>query len=110
MLWRSQVKAAAVAILLVTTSQASAEQKLTAGLILEKMSSEQRFAYIAGVVEGLAHARLIADGNERSGHDCIFNWFYGGGASAKVVAAFRKYPNHYPGPIIHALTKPSCGG
>lgn len=105
MLWTRPIATAGAAFLL--GSAASAETPLTAGIILEEMSSEQRFAYIAGVVEGLAH-----QAPEEATGACLFRWFYegDGNASAKILAAFERYPNHRAAPIILALSKSKCGG
>lgn len=49
---------------------------LTAGVVMEKMTSEQRPSYIAGVVERLAYARYAKDGKADQGMKCIYQWFY----------------------------------
>ena len=89
---------------------------MTAGLIMEKMPQAERFAYVAGIVEGFAHARFLGDTRERgektqTGMNCIYGWFYGtkGETYLEVEAAFTKYPEHYPATLIAAMLKKRCG-
>lgn len=85
-------------------------QTLNAGTILEKMTSDERLMYIAGVVEGLAHARTIANDGDRTGEVCLYNWFYrSGNTSGKISDAFRLYPDRYAAEIIRVLARKQCG-
>lgn len=43
---------------------ASADTTITAGVIMEKMPERERFAYVAGVVEGLREALDRRDGKQ----------------------------------------------
>lgn len=114
MLWmKSKVAAysAAAVLSFYASNPAFSDEKLTAGVILERMNSEERFAYMAGIVEGLAYARRLADGGDRTGEGCLFNWFYRSDATtAKILEAFRRYPQEYAAPIILTLSKRTCGG
>ena len=93
------------------STPAVADTPLTAGIILEKMSSEQRSAYVAGVVEGLAYARFQRDGKQEDGLKCIYDWFYkeGGDTARTIYAAFERYPNYPAGVIVWTLMKKKCG-
>lgn len=111
MLWRNQVIAAAfAAVFLVSDTPISQAEQLNAGAILNNMSAVERFTYLSGVIEGLAHARFVADGGA-TGRACLHAWFYDTPESRrKLEAAFARYPNEYAAPIILALTKRQCGG
>lgn len=89
---------------------------MTAGLVMEKMSAGERYSYVAGVVEGFAHARFLQDTRRhgqksQSGMNCIYDWFYrsGGKTYLRVEAAFKKYPQHYPATLVAAMLKKRCG-
>jgi hypothetical protein len=91
-------------------------QDMTAGLILEKMQPEERFAYINGIVEGMAYARFrkdtIATGSkDEAGMKCIYGWYYTGDGKthARIEAAFRKFSDHMPSVIIGTMVKKECG-
>jgi hypothetical protein len=77
---------------------------------MEKMTVEQRYTFIAGVVEGLAYARFASDGKETAGMNCIYRWFYDDAKVADLIEeAFRKYPSFTPGAVVAALAKRKCG-
>lgn len=89
---------------------------MTAGMILEKMKADERFAYINGMVEGIAYARFRKDtlatgGKNESGMKCILDWYYAGDGSthARIEAAFRKYVEHMPAVLIGVMVKDECG-
>ena len=55
-------------------------QDMTAGFIMENMEPKERYAYVSGIVTGMAYARFrkdtIASGSrDESGMICIHNWF-----------------------------------
>ena len=89
---------------------------MTAGLLLEKMGGDERFAYINGMVEGMAYSRFrkdtIAAGSKtETGLNCIYGWYYSGDGKthASIEATFRKYPDQMPSVIIAAMIKKECG-
>ena len=59
---------------------------LTVAETRNNMSPDERFAYVGGVVEGLAFARWIADNRNTEGRDCILNWYF---ANDNESARFR---------------------
>lgn len=61
----------ALALALAQGSEAAAED-FTAGVVMTKMNVEQRAAYLAGMVEGLAYSRYRADGKKTEGMACIY--------------------------------------
>jgi len=103
------------ALSLGVSATASADTPMTAGVVAGKMNSQQKYAYLAGIVEGLAYARFIKDNKREDGMKCIYEWFYGAGAddsvrtTTKAYEAFEKYPDYPPGVIVWTLLKKQCG-
>jgi hypothetical protein len=84
--------------------------EFTAGVVMEKMTAEQRYSFVAGVVEGLAYARFASDGKDTTGMKCIYGWFYDDPKVTDLIyAAFQKYPDFTPGAVVAALAKRKCG-
>ena len=82
----------------------------TAEKVMKHMDDKQRYAYMAGVVEGLAIARYMKDGKQKAGMECIYDWFYGDKTTVNTsYAAFEKYPAYPPGSIVDVLAKRKCG-
>lgn len=85
----------------------------TAGVIMQRMSAQERVTYINGVVDGLAYARYLRDGKKKAvGMKCIFDWYY---PSTKdkdpilvILDAFDKYPDYPPAAIIEVLAEKAC--
>ena len=91
-------------------SASASGQELTTGVIMDRMGNNERFHYIAGIVEGLAYARYINDGQETGGMACINNWFYGqDGAIEQVYQAFGEFPDYPPGAVMSVLLGQVCG-
>lgn len=93
----------------------SSATDFTAGAVMNRMKSEERLPYIAGVIEGLAYARYMRDGKKTQGMMCIYDWFYKGkdGKSSDdnitlIYAAFGKYPDYPPGVIVETLAEKAC--
>ena len=89
---------------------------MTAGIVLEKMSGKELFAYVYGIVDGMAYARfrrdtLAAGTKQQTGMDCIYKWFFANdnAAFAKIEGAFRANADYIPPVIIAALIKKECG-
>lgn len=83
---------------------------MTARVISEKMTAPERAAFLAGIVEGLAHARYIKDDKATEGRSCIYSWFYDDKSTLpKIHEAFERYPDTLPGRIIGALVATKCG-
>ncbi|GJE18433.1 hypothetical protein AIGOOFII_3158 [Methylobacterium marchantiae] len=82
----------------------------TAGVVMSKMKPEERYPFIAGVVEGLAYGRFVHDEKKTEGMGCVYDWFYKEPKTVDVIyAAFGKFPDHLPGAVIAALVKRKCG-
>lgn len=75
------------------------------------MEGGDRYTYVAGIVEGLAHARFVKDNKDTKGRACIYGWFYEDKETLpKIYAAFGKYPGALPGAVVGALAFAKCGG
>jgi hypothetical protein len=82
----------------------------TAEKVLHGMSADERAAYIAGVVEGLAYARYKNDGDQTVGMRCIYDWLYlNEEAPQAILATFKRFPDHTPGAVIAAMAQKECG-
>ena len=85
-------------------------QAMTAGVVLDKLSAEERNAYLAGVIEGLAYARYAKDGKQTDGMACIYQWFYQTDGTRRAIhEAFGKYADYTPGAVLAAMTEKECG-
>lgn len=80
------------------------------------MQPEERFAYVSGIVEGMAYARfrkdtIAAGSKDEQGMKCIYGWLHKGDGStyAMLDATFRKNGQHMPSVIIATLLKKECG-
>ena len=92
------------------SSSAFGQTELTTGVVMERMDPNDRAAYIAGIVEGLAYARFLRDGRQTAGMACINNWFYGhDGAIDQVYVAFGQFPDYPPGAVLSVLLDQVCG-
>lgn len=91
------------------SAPAFGQTEMTAGSVMERMEPEKQFAYIAGVVEGLAYARYVSDGQTTDGMQCINDWFYRqDGALAQVHDAFAALPEYPPGAVLAVLLEQVC--
>ena len=89
----------------------AAQEQMTAGSLTTNMNADERISFLAGIVEGLATARYYADDKQPEGRKCIYDWFYRtDGTLRKVYAAFDRYPDQFPGPIMAVLIRSKCGG
>lgn len=103
------MRAVAALVAAIVASDAPA-QTMTAGVIMEKMDGRERYTYVAGVVEGIAHARFIKDNKDTKGRACINAWFYDDKDTIqKIYEAFQKYPGVLPGAVVGALAATKCG-
>lgn len=98
--------------LLIVAAAPAAATDLTAGVIAERMSTDERVAYISGVVEGLAYARFLRDRPDETGMQCIYDWFYvegNGGSWERIDAWFERHQDQTVGVLLHVLIKKECG-
>ena len=93
----------------IVSPSAFAQTELTTGVVMERMDNTERFAYIAGLIEGLAYARYVRDGQQTEGMACINNWFYRReGAVDQVYVAFGEFPDYPPGAVMSVLLDQVC--
>ncbi|MEJ0017588.1 MAG: hypothetical protein WDN25_13680 [Acetobacteraceae bacterium] len=84
--------------------------EFTAGVVMEKMKEQERYVFVAGIIEGLAMARYAKDQKQSQGMQCIYDWFYKSPDTLQTIyAGFQRYPSYPPGTVVHVLTKQKCG-
>ena len=102
-------------LLPIVTSEAEATE-FDAGVVMQKMTGDERAWYIQGVVEGLAYSRYERDNQHVEGEakvvtgmNCIYDWFYEKPHTIDLIyAAFGRFPNYTPAAIINNLVKQTC--
>lgn len=81
----------------------------TAGFFLDELEDSQHFAYLSGIVEGLAYSRFKADGDQIEGMACVYGWFYDDPeVTLRIYTAFDKFRDHTPGAIMGAMIERKC--
>lgn len=81
---------------------------LTAQDVLEKMSPDERGAYLIASVEMAAFLAKVNGDKERSA--CIMNWWFDTPATnGRVVAVFERFSDRAPQPILYVLMNKACG-
>ena len=84
-------------------------ERFTTGTVMQKMGSEERFAFVAGIVEGLAMSRYMQDGKKPEGMKCIYDWFYVNPKTVEnIYAAFERYPDYPPGTVVDVRARKTC--
>lgn len=87
-----------------------ADSELTTGAVMQRLDPSERYAFVAGVVEGLAYARYLQDGKTPAGMRCIYDWFYRTpGSLDQVYVAFGEFPEYPPGAVMAVVLKQVCG-
>ena len=91
--------------------QVNEANALTADDVLNKMNSDQRTSYVAGVVGGLAQARWIKDKPDSAGMKCINDWFYNGQRKKwdQIRVWFSRHPKKPANALLYVLIKKECG-
>lgn len=104
-------KAASVAVPAIFLCNIAAfADDFTAGVVMEKMEPSDRYSFMAGVVEGLAHSRMVKDGGAVSGARCIYQWFYDRSATlGEITQAFEYFKDEMPGAVMAAMVEKECG-
>lgn len=110
--WKVRKTVAAVAVCLASlpfVATHAVAQGMTAGVIMEKMPQNERYPFVAGIVEGLAYARYARDNKQVTGMGCIYKWFYGKQDRIQdVYQAFNRFKDHTPGAIVAAMVAKEC--
>lgn len=102
----------AVFVLGVTITPAYADGiGLRAGEVINIMDNKELGAYISGLVEGLAYARYVSDGDRTDqGMRCIMDWYYGDEGTIQMVRlAFARFEDHSANAVVAALAERQCG-
>lgn len=94
----------------------AAAEVMNAGYVVEKMETKEQFAYISGIVEGMAYARfrkdtIAAGSKDERGSNCIYDWYHTDSRKthASIFATFRNNPEQLPTVIIALMIKRECG-
>lgn len=71
---------------------------LTADDVLTVMEESEQRGFIAGAVGGLAFSRYLRDKPDQTGMNCIYDWYYQGGAEndRKIIEWFERHPDKSP--------------
>lgn len=76
-----------------------------------KMTEGEWYAFVAGIVEGVAFHRYTVGDKDAAGMNCIYDWFYKeDGTADTIYAALGKYPDYPPAAVVNVLAKRKCGG
>lgn len=80
--------------------------------LMSRMTPEERYSFVAGIVEGIAFHRYTIGEKDKVGMECIYNWFYEGHNGQRTIdviyAAFGKYPDYPPAAVVAALANRKC--
>lgn len=102
----SSKSVAAAALLLAAC--AGPAMAITARDVTEKMSKEQRFSYLTGLVDMLAYQSILAGNNAHA--KCIVDKFYDDKSVLGLVyAALDKFPDRAPEGLVVLIMKKQCG-
>ena len=84
---------------------------ISAKTLIEKMSSEEKAYYIAGLIDGLAYARYKLEGKKTDGGmKCIYDWYQKKEDTVEnVILAFHKFKSYTPNAIVAAMIAKECG-
>lgn len=84
---------------------------LTAEDVLNRMNDDERFAYISGLVDGLAFARWTAEKPDNTGMQCIYDWYYGGNTAVRetIQTWLTRHQDKPVDALMYVLIKRECG-
>lgn len=102
----------ALVVVVENLSSSANASDLNADAVINKMNAEQRFSYVAGVIEGLSYARYVKDAPNEAGMKCIRDWFYKDNSKLwleTLFPVFKKHNDKSVGVIVYVLTKKECG-
>lgn len=95
-------------------ASANAEETTrTARSLMENMQPGERYAFVAGIVEGIAFHRYTTGNKDAAAMDCVYKWFAEGHNGHRTIdviyAAFGQYPDYPPAAVVAALANRKCG-
>lgn len=84
---------------------------LTANEVMNNMKDGERFAYVSGIVDGLAYARWLRDQPDSTGTKCIYGWYYSGQEENRILVLdwFERHPDKHADQLMYVLIKKECG-
>lgn len=100
--------ASLTALTILAAAPASA---LTAGEVLERMSSRQQNGYITGIVDALLHLEQVPTRGPTPRSGCILRWYYGKEAPGprQVIFFFDANRDKSAPGLIKILIDRACG-
>lgn len=85
-------------------------ETMTAAVVMANMGERDRYNYVAGIVEGLAYARYVADNKSPDGMACIYRWFHEDDATIdRIHQAFGRFGDYPPAAVVSAMAGKECG-
>lgn len=106
----SAVVATVLAGSVVANDQANA---LTAGEVVNELSTQESVAYLSGVHEGLVLAYYLRDKPSTAGQECADDWFRDNTSTSEKYLElnlyFQRHAERSLGVLVYALLKQSCG-
>ncbi|OXT01646.1 hypothetical protein B7H23_01350 [Notoacmeibacter marinus] len=86
-------------------------RNLDADFVLNEMESKQQYAFVQGILLGLAYARFLADKPDETAMTCIQNWLNTDTEQRwrLIRNSFEKFGDKPPAVILHLLTNKECG-
>jgi hypothetical protein len=104
------MRASIAALAVILTEQSAAA--VTADDVMKKMSRDERFGYVSGLIDMLSYQ--IALSGDKSRAKCVTDAFFrkkeDNEAWQKLVAAFERFPDRSAEAIVFVLMKQACGG
>lgn len=86
----------------------SPARAITAGDVMNEMSSEQRTGFFTGAIDMASH--LFAVGGNREKAECAVNWFFGReGSLGSVHSFFEEHQDKDAVGLLHVLINRECG-
>lgn len=107
----AMVLAGGLSALTVLNASSVKAGSFSAKTVNNKMSSEEKTAYIAGLVDGLAYARYENEGKKTDGGmKCIYDWYQKDEDTVvSIILAFHKFETYTPNAIVAAMIEKECG-
>jgi hypothetical protein len=84
------------------------------GGMVGAMKAEERYPFVAGIIEGIAYHRYVLGEKDTAAMNCVYDWFYKGDGTGRktieiIYLALAEYPDHPPAAVIVALANKKCG-
>lgn len=82
---------------------------MTSGIVVEKMNQSELYTYVAGIVEGLAHARVDGAKPASGERSCVYRWFYETeGTFDRIFVTMGHFKDRMPGAVVAAMAEKRC--